>query len=94
MCTPLDLSLKGVVGENEKGSAATVFRAPQSLISSNSIEKALQIKDFIKRNRTPIKIHIVSKLVSGYGRSDGIRTHGLLVPNQARYQTSPHPEVL
>ena len=22
------------------------------------------------------------------------RTHGLLVPNQARYQTSPHPEVL
>ena len=29
-----------------------------------------------------------------YGRSDGIRTHGLLVPNQARYQTSPHPEVL
>ena len=29
-----------------------------------------------------------------HGRSDGIRTHGLLVPNQARYQTSPHPEVL
>ena len=27
-----------------------------------------------------------------FGRSDGIRTRGLLVPNQARYQTSPHPE--
>ncbi len=26
------------------------------------------------------------------GRSVGIRTRGLLVPNQARYQTSPHPE--
>ena len=26
------------------------------------------------------------------GRSAGIRTRGLLVPNQARYQTSPHPE--
>ena len=27
-----------------------------------------------------------------YGRSVGIRTPGLLDPNQARYQTSPHPE--
>ena len=26
-----------------------------------------------------------------FGRSGGIRTHGLLDPNQARYQTSPHP---
>ena len=26
-----------------------------------------------------------------FGRSVGIRTRGLLVPNQARYQTSPHP---
>ena len=66
---PLDLSLKCVVGENAKSSAATVFGAPQSLISLNSIEKALQIKDFAKRNRTPIKIRIVSKLVSGSGAS-------------------------
>ena len=29
---------------------------------------------------------------SFYGRSVGIRTRGLLDPNQARYQTSPHPE--
>ena len=27
----------------------------------------------------------------GDGRSVGIRTRGLLDPNQARYQTSPHP---
>ena len=26
------------------------------------------------------------------GRSVGIRTPGLLDPNQARYQTSPHPD--
>ncbi len=39
-------------------------------------------------------IHIVPKLVSGYGRSVGIRTRGLLDPNQARYQTSPHPDNL
>ena len=28
------------------------------------------------------------------GRSDGIRTHGLLVPNQAHYQTVPHPDAV
>ena len=28
----------------------------------------------------------------GFGRSVGIRTRGLLDPNQARYQTSPHPD--
>ena len=27
------------------------------------------------------------------GRGDGIRTHGLLVPNQARYQTALHLEI-
>ena len=27
------------------------------------------------------------------GRSAGIRTRGLLDPNQARYQTSPHPDI-
>lgn len=41
MCTPLNLSLKGVMGENAKGSAVTDFGAPQSLISLKSIEKAL-----------------------------------------------------
>ena len=59
------------MGENEKGSAVTVSGVPQSLISLKSIEKALQIKDFAKRNRTPIKIRIVSKLVSSYGADDG-----------------------
>ena len=28
-----------------------------------------------------------------FGRSVGIRTRGLLDPNQARYQTSPHPDI-
>lgn len=27
-----------------------------------------------------------------HGRSAGIRTRGLLDPNQARYQASPHPD--
>ena len=27
------------------------------------------------------------------GRSDGIRTHDLLVPNQAHYQAVPHPDI-
>jgi len=26
------------------------------------------------------------------GRGGGIRTHGLLVPNEARYQTAPRPD--
>lgn len=25
------------------------------------------------------------------GRGGGIRTHGLFVPNEARYQAAPHP---
>ena len=29
-----------------------------------------------------------------HGRSAGIRTRGLLDPNQARYQTSPHPDAV
>ncbi len=28
--------------------------------------------------------------VKKYGRGDGIRTHGLYVPNVALYQTEPH----
>ena len=31
--------------------------------------------------------------ISHNGRSIGIRTRGLLDPNQARYQTSPYPEI-
>ena len=30
---------------------------------------------------------------SSFGRSDWTRTSGLLVPNQAHYQTVPHPEM-
>ena len=31
------------------------------------------------------------RTIPAFGRSGGIRTRGLLDPNQARYQASPHP---
>lgn len=31
---------------------------------------------------------------SALGRGGGIRTHDLLVPNEARYQAAPHPECI
>ena len=34
----------------------------------------------------------LQKQIPVFGRSVGIRTRGLLDPNQARYQTSPHPD--
>ena len=40
-----------------------------------------------KQNR-----NFVSKLRFRFGRSERIRTSGLLVPNQALYQAEPHPE--
>ena len=40
-----------------------------------------------KKNR--LTTYIVKRLLAG--RSDGTRTHDLLVPNQAHYQTVPHP---
>ena len=80
------------MGENAKSSAATVFRVPQSLISLKSIEEALQIKDFIKRNWTPIKIRIVSKLVSSYGGPEGIRTLDLSDANRTLSQLSYKPK--
>ena len=79
------------MGENEKSSAATVFGVPQSLISLKSIEKALQIKDFVKRNWTPIKIRIVSKLVSSYGRGAKTRTLDTRFWRPLLYQLSYTP---
>ena len=90
-CTPPDLSLKNVMEENEKGSAATVSGTPRSLISLKSVEKALQIKDFIKRNWTPIKIRMVSKLVSSYGAGGGTRTHTESPPADFESATSTIP---
>ena len=34
------------------------------------------------------------RTIPAFGRSGGIRTRGLLDPNQARYQASPHPDSL
>ena len=74
------------------GSAALVSEQPQSLLSLKSIEKVLQIKDFAKRNRTPIVIHIVSKLVSSYGGPEGIRTLDLSDANRTRSQLRYGPK--
>ena len=50
----------------------------------------------IWQHHLPVRANIVENSVdqsrrSFHGRSVGIRTRGLLDPNQARYQTSPHP---
>ncbi len=42
-----------------------------------------------KQNR-----NFVSKLRFRFGRGDRIRTCGILVPNQVRYQTAPRPDEL
>ncbi len=39
------------------------------------------------------QVQIVSNLCIQYGRNDGIRTHDLLVPNQAHYQAVLRPEI-
>ena len=52
-------------------------------ISFAKVRKSLAPSVFYKNKRNA---SIVSILAFQYGRSDGIRTHGLLVPNQARYQ--------
>ncbi len=39
----------------------------------------------------PVNVNLES--IPGFsGRGGGIRTHGLFVPNEARYQTAPHPD--
>ena len=73
------------------GSAALVSEHPQSLFSLKSIGKALQIKDFAKRNRTPIVIRIVSKLVSSYGGPEETRTLDLSDANRTLSQLSYRP---
>ena len=90
-CTPFDLSLKGLPTKMKTGSAALVSEQPQSLLSLKRIEKALQIKDFTKRKRTPVVIRIVSKSVSGYGGDKGSRTPDLLNAIQALSQLSYTP---
>ena len=45
-----------------------------------------------KKKRVFLQLHKCYKNTR-HGRSIGIRTRGLLDPNQARYQTSPYPEI-
>ena len=46
-----------------------------------------QLKKYKKRNHS-------KNCGFFFGRSSGTRTHGLLVPNQARYQTALYPEIV
>ena len=50
------------------------------------------IKSVEKANRKPAN-HCLATVCGFLGPSDWIRTSGLLNPIQARYQTSPHPEI-
>ena len=45
-----------------------------------------------RQNAVPLDCIFVKKTGFACGRSERIRTSGLLVPNQALYQTEPHPE--
>ena len=93
MCTPLLPKMhtprpfvKKCYGRKRKRLRSDRFRNATKPYIVKKYRKALQIKDFAKRNWTPIKIRIVSKLVSSYGPSDRVRTCGLMVPNHPRYQ--------
>ena len=54
---------------------------------SRGVKKALQFHFAMYPNFSPLGF-------CGLGRDDGTRTHGLLVPNQAFYQTELHPDKL
>ena len=57
-------------------------------------EKALGLIEDIYEMKTGKEITKEGELsLSFFGRSDRIRTCGLLVPNQAHYQTVPHPDL-
>ena len=61
------------------------------LTPARKTERAMPHVDGCQRKKSghfPIK---KSARIFIYGRSDWIRTSGLLVPNQALYQTEPHP---
>ena len=47
-----------------------------------------------KKHKKSSVHNIKSVMNTRYGRSDGIRTHDLLVPNQARYQLRYTPKYL
>ncbi len=44
------------------------------------------LSSFIQEEKTALRRSFL------FGRSEGIRTPGLMDPNHARYQTSPHPD--
>ena len=56
--------------------------------SSTTNDERLTTNDKIQKSRHPK----VTAVLFQYGRGDRIRTCGLLVPNQARYQTALRPD--
>ncbi len=59
--------VKKCYGRKRKRLRSDRFRNATKPYIVKKYQKALRIKDFAKRNWTPIKIRIVSKLVSSYG---------------------------
>ena len=58
------------------------------LLITKRVESLLQA---IQYGQKKYRAFITLAMNTRYGRSDRIRTCGLLVPNQAHYQTVPHP---
>ena len=75
-------------------SGPPVYSKEQVLLHAGS-QKQKRVRFRTRKIRYLQKINKKSEYPEGYsdGRSGGIRTHGLLDPNQARYQTSPHPVI-
>ena len=67
-----------------------IVRAVVKYLQENSCRDIAQIARPRKRKNPQIFV-LPAQESEDFGRSGGIRTHGLLDPNQARYQTSPHP---
>ena len=47
-----------------------------------------------KKEPHTVRLLFYCNFCSALGRGGGIRTHDLLVPNEARYQAAPHPECI
>ena len=65
------------------------FREFWTKIGKN--EKTENTGKWLKQRKNRLIMRLSGLLI--FGRSGGTRTRGLLVPNQARYQTALHPDI-
>ena len=65
------------------------FREIWTKIGKN--EKTENAGKLLKQRKNRLIMRLSGFLI--FGRSGGTRTRGLLVPNQARYQTALHPDI-